>query len=50
MSNPIAVYTKLDPKNNNNNNNNFENLRFLVDKINIFLNQKFEIQVELQGN
>ena len=46
MSNPIAVYTKLDPKNNN----NFENLRFLVDKINIFLNQKFEIQVELQGN
>ena len=47
MTNPIAVYTKLDPKNNN---NNFENLRFLVDKINIFLNQKFEIQVELQGN
>ena len=40
MSNPIAVYTKLDPKNNNNNNNNFENLRFLVDKINIFLKSK----------
>lgn len=32
MKNPIAVYTKLDPKKIN----NVENLRFLDDKINIF--------------